>query len=56
MLSRPGKKILLKTVFQHMPSYTMSFFLLPKTFWAKLEGIMNKFWWEHGGRNSKGIH
>ncbi|XP_012087680.1 uncharacterized protein LOC105646435 [Jatropha curcas] len=56
MLSRAGKEILLKTVLQAMPSYVMSLFLLPKTLCSEIEGIMNKFWWESGGANSKGIH
>ncbi|XP_019184158.1 PREDICTED: uncharacterized protein LOC109179042 [Ipomoea nil] len=48
LLSRAGKEVLMKSVAQAMPTYTMSIFLIPKTLCASLERLMNRYWW---GRN-----
>ena len=40
-----GKKILIKTVAQAIPSYTMSCFFLPKCLCNDLEREMRSFWW-----------
>ncbi|XP_019164478.1 PREDICTED: uncharacterized protein LOC109160650 [Ipomoea nil] len=55
LLSRAGKEVLLKSVAQAMPTYTMSIFLLPLTLCSSLERLMNRYWW---GRNDRedGIH
>ncbi|XP_019163494.1 PREDICTED: uncharacterized protein LOC109159838 [Ipomoea nil] len=55
LLSRAGKEVLLKSVAQAMPTYTMSIFLLPLTLCYSLERLMNRYWW---GRNDRedGIH
>ena len=44
MLSRAGKEILLKTVAQAMPNYTMNVYLLLLDLCKELEIIMNSFW------------
>lgn len=45
LLSRTEKEELLKLVAQAMPNYLMSVYLLPKDLCAKLERMMNSFWW-----------
>lgn len=54
-LSRGGKELLIKTVAQTLPNYTMSMFLLPQQLCFELERIMNKLWWKNSNKN-KGIH
>ncbi|XP_042958243.1 uncharacterized mitochondrial protein AtMg00310-like [Carya illinoinensis] len=45
-LSSAGKEIMIKTVLQAIPSYTMSVFKLPKKLICKeLNGMLAKFWW-----------
>ncbi|XP_042944549.1 uncharacterized protein LOC122278427 [Carya illinoinensis] len=44
-LSAVGKKVLLKSVLQAIPTYTMGIFLLPKSITNRLEQILRKFWW-----------
>ncbi|VFQ60660.1 unnamed protein product [Cuscuta campestris] len=39
-----------------MPQYAMSVFALPISTCQRIEGLMNKFWWQSGGKNSSGIH
>ncbi|XP_031125428.1 uncharacterized protein LOC116027784 [Ipomoea triloba] len=56
ILSRAGKEILLKSVAQSMPTFSMSVFLLPDSLCVALERMMNKFWWGSGGGNERGIH
>ncbi|KAA3468918.1 reverse transcriptase [Gossypium australe] len=54
-LSIGGKEVFIKSVLQAIPLYAMQYFLMPKSFCRKLEGIMNKFWWTNN-KSSKGIH
>ncbi|XP_019170994.1 PREDICTED: uncharacterized protein LOC109166499 [Ipomoea nil] len=55
LLSMAGKEILLKSVAQAMPTYTMSIFLLPISLCASLERLMNRYWWEKS-TTVDGIH
>nr|GMD23903.1 uncharacterized protein LOC109183030 [Ipomoea batatas] len=45
LLSRAGKEVLLKSIAQALPTFTMSVFLIPKTMCEHLEREMNRFWW-----------
>lgn len=49
LLSNANKATLIKSMAQAIPTYVMSFFLLPKSIFANLDGIIKKFWW---GANS----
>jgi hypothetical protein len=54
-LSQAGKEILLKTVIQAIPSYSMRVFLLPLGLSKEINSLMQKFWWGHKDNESK-IH
>ena len=41
-----GKEVLIKSVAQAMPFYTMSCFLLPKKLCEELIGMIRQFWWD----------
>ena len=47
--------MLLKSVSQALPTYVMSFFLLPKKIINKLKGAIAKFWWSTKA-NNRGLH
>lgn len=55
LLSGAGKEILIKTVAQALPLYTMSCYLLPKSFCADLHRLLAGFWWGGDGGERK-IH
>ena len=44
-MSSAGKEILIKSVAQAIPLYTMQTFLLPKTFCDELNQLVAQFWW-----------
>ncbi|XP_019186396.1 PREDICTED: uncharacterized protein LOC109181097 [Ipomoea nil] len=48
LLTQAGKEILLKTVAQSMPTFSMSVFLLPISVCTAIERIMNRYWWDSG--------
>ncbi|XP_019172466.1 PREDICTED: uncharacterized protein LOC109167850 [Ipomoea nil] len=48
LLSQAGKEILLKTVAQSMPTFSMSVFLLPISVCTAIERTMNRYWWDSG--------
>ncbi|XP_019149856.1 PREDICTED: uncharacterized protein LOC109146658 [Ipomoea nil] len=54
-ISRAGKEILLKSIAQSLPIFAMSVYLLPLTVCDRLERLMNRYWWENGGSNNRGI-
>ncbi|XP_062005742.1 uncharacterized protein LOC133722901 [Rosa rugosa] len=53
LLSSAGKDLLIRVVAQSLPSYTMSFFLLPKHLCDSLHRKCAKFWWGSKGENRK---
>ncbi|XP_019159989.1 PREDICTED: uncharacterized protein LOC109156592 [Ipomoea nil] len=54
LLSQAGKEVLLKSVAQSMPTFSMSVFLLPTTLCTAIERTMNRYWWR--SRDDQGIH
>ncbi|XP_019166552.1 PREDICTED: uncharacterized protein LOC109162294 [Ipomoea nil] len=54
LLSQAGKEVLLKSVAQAMPTFSMSVFLLPMGVCSAIERVMNRYWW--GAGNERGIH
>ena len=46
LLTYAGKEILIKSVAQAMPAYSMSCFLLPNKLCEELIGMIKQFWWE----------
>lgn len=54
-LSRAGKTILVKCVAQSIPTYCMSCFKIPKTLYNEIERLMNGYWWNSGGNQTKSI-
>ncbi|XP_019178261.1 PREDICTED: uncharacterized protein LOC109173479 [Ipomoea nil] len=57
LLSRAGKEVLLKSIAQALPIFTMSVFYLPQRLCDTLERLFNRYWWGGGGGStSRGIH
>ncbi|XP_019188970.1 PREDICTED: uncharacterized protein LOC109183340 [Ipomoea nil] len=54
LLTQAGKEVLLKSVAQAMPTFSMSVFLLPVSVCAAIERTMNRYWW--GSGTDRGIH
>ena len=52
-LTQARKEVLLKSVIQAIPTYTMSVFKLPKTLCKKINSMMLRFWWGHKDNLSK---
>lgn len=46
LLSNARKELLIKTVAQAIPLYTMQTFILPKTLCNELNQMVDQFWWE----------
>ncbi|KAG8474642.1 hypothetical protein CXB51_031263 [Gossypium anomalum] len=47
-LSQGGNEEFIKAILQAIPTYTIAYFLLPKSLCAELESISAKFWWQKG--------
>lgn len=55
LLSQAGKEVLLKSVVQAIPSYSMSVFHMPVSLGHELSGLSARFWWGRF-KGKKGIH
>ena len=53
LLSQAGRKVLIKSVIQAIPSYSMSCFKLLKELIQEIEVMIHKFWWGCHGDNKK---
>ena len=53
LLSNVGKEILIKSVAQAIPSYSMSCFKLPDALCDKLVGMVRRFWWGQQENHNK---
>ncbi|XP_019155030.1 PREDICTED: uncharacterized protein LOC109151885 [Ipomoea nil] len=56
LLSRACKEILLKTVVQAMPTFSMSVFLLNESTCLAIQRVMNRYYYGRSGANNRGIH
>lgn len=54
-MSSAGRELLVKTVAQTLPMYSMQRFLLPKSFCEELNVMIAKFWWS-GDPGKRKIH
>ncbi|XP_010513536.1 PREDICTED: uncharacterized protein LOC104789557 [Camelina sativa] len=55
LLSKGGKKVMIKSVATAVPTFVMSCFRLPKTVTRKLTSAISNFWWSSSGQ-SRGLH
>ena len=55
LLSQAGREVLIKSVIQAIPTFTMSCFKLPTTLCHEIETLIWKFLWGKGGRGGKYI-
>jgi hypothetical protein len=53
LLSCGGKEILIKSVTQAIPIYSMSCFKLPRGLCHHINGLLRKFWWGSRDGNRK---
>ncbi|XP_019163454.1 PREDICTED: uncharacterized protein LOC109159798 [Ipomoea nil] len=56
LLSRAGKEVLLKSIAQALPIFTMSVFLLPERLCSTIEKLFNRYWWGENSSGKSGIH
>ena len=53
LLSNAGKEILIKTVAQAVPTYTMSVFKLPNALCDEMTSLVHRFWWGQANERNK---
>ena len=53
LLSQAGREVLIKSIIQAIPTYTMCCFKLPKGLVRELESMIRKFWWGYSGEHWK---
>ena len=54
-ISKAGREVLIKTVAQAIPTYSMSLFKIPKTVCDGINSALSKYWWGQT-REEKKIH
>ena len=54
-ISKAGKEVLIKTVAQAIPTYSISLFKLPKGLCNDINSIIARYWWGQTGNENK-IH
>src|ERR1044072_8030376 len=54
-LSRADREVLIKAVAQAIPSYVMSYFILPDSLCQQIESMISRFFWK-GDASKRGIH
>ena len=47
-MTRASREVLKKSVIQAIPTYNMSCFKLPKTWYDKLNALIARYWWKKG--------
>lgn len=55
-ISQGGREVLVKSVAQTLPTYTMSVFLLPLEITKDIERSISKFWWGANSNDKNRIH
>lgn len=55
-ISQGGREVLVKSVLQSLPAYTMSVFLVPLEITRDIERAIARFWWNSKNNDHKGIH
>ncbi|KAL5819721.1 hypothetical protein ACOSQ3_023664 [Xanthoceras sorbifolium] len=55
LFSIAGKEILIKTIIQAIPNYSMSLFKFPKAFIKEFHRACASFWWGSSG-NARKVH
>ena len=55
LLSQAGREVLIKTIIQAIPTFTMGCFKLPLSLCNDIGMMIRKFWWGQRG-NSRKIH
>ena len=55
LLSQAGREVLIKSIIQSIPTYTMGCFKIPLGLCHDIEGMIKKFWWGQRGVRRK-IH
>ncbi|XP_058008179.1 uncharacterized protein LOC131182851 [Hevea brasiliensis] len=51
LLSQAGRKVLIKSVLNAIPTYAMAILKFPKSFYTQLNKIVSRFWW--GSKNNE---
>lgn len=51
LLSKAGKRTMIKSVIQAIPTYSMSTFHFPTSLCNDLDALIQKFWWGPGNSN-----
>lgn len=54
-ISKAGREVLIKTVAQAVPTYSMSLFKIPQTIYDGINSALSKYWWGQTW-NEKKIH